>query len=430
LLIKINIKGLIMEKRVLISITDVPTACLLGIFFCFVIFQASLAVPAMTLKSRYFDTWFEGDMPRVHQNMLYRDSDHTETKVHPIFSLMAYSMTFAVKKSLNTDPITAVRLVDAGLAFVWIAGLFFLLRLAGCSPFDAVIFTILGAVSAASVFWLTVAERYSFASVSILSAFLAMATAEYRRVPGAVYALMNVLTFGITVTNGMAAILATIAQYKQSLKHAVLIIALSVGITGLLWGVQTKAFPTAKIMVGDKLDSWNFNWNNDRSGGPAAVLASGFYHALIMPSIKLYRKGGDPKETIMVTQGARPGSASGWGACAVILWTILLGIGIWALTTLNEQRNLRAVLGLWLLFQAALYTAYGAETFLYALNFIVALIPIAALGALTPWRKVVVTLALLLIPCVFINNSLQFQKAVDFYQHDWTKPPRTEMNML
>jgi len=66
------------------------------------------------------------------------------------------------------EPITAVRIVIAAVALVQLA--VHLLRLIGCRQFDAALFSILAATSAAAMFWFVIPETYSFGSLSILLA--------------------------------------------------------------------------------------------------------------------------------------------------------------------------------------------------------------------------------------------------------------------
>ena len=73
------------------------------------------------------------------------------------------------------------------------------------------------------------------------------------------------------------------------------------------------------------------------------------------------------------------------GIVGVILWSLLLGLGLWAL--LSTKRPRRSVWRLAsLLGQLGLHTLYGDETFLYSLHFLPLLITVAALSTLTHLR--------------------------------------------
>jgi hypothetical protein len=64
--------------------------------------------------------------------MTQRLSNHYRVKVHPLFSLIAFSPVYVLRKPLGIDAITAVRLVIAAVASLWLGTMFVLLRLIGC----------------------------------------------------------------------------------------------------------------------------------------------------------------------------------------------------------------------------------------------------------------------------------------------------------
>jgi len=67
------------------------------------------------------------------------------------------------------------------LQLLWFSSLFILLRLIGCRQFDAALFSILAATSAAAIFWFVIPETYSFGSLSILLALGLTALAQHQK---------------------------------------------------------------------------------------------------------------------------------------------------------------------------------------------------------------------------------------------------------
>jgi hypothetical protein len=127
----------------------------------------------------------------------------------------------------------------------------------------------------------------------------------------------------------------------------------------------------------------------------------------------------------MTTQASIPGSGSLWGTIAVVLWTALLGLGLWGLFSVKQHPKLRLVLGLTLLGQLLLHTLYGSETFLYALHLAPLLVMLAAFSLLTRARPLALVLAAMLVLTAGVNNSLQFQKATDLLEKQ--APPRYQV---
>jgi len=354
------------------------------------------------------DVWFESDIPRVFSNMLFRWGDHYRTKVHPLFSLIAYPPVYGLT-ILGIEPITAVNIVIAAVASLWLSLLFIVLRLIGCRRFDAALFSVLAASSAAAMFWLIVPETFSFGSVSLLLALGFIAVAQYRDLPSLWYVAVSALTLSFTVTNWMAGILTTIVNHpwKRSLQITINAFCLVV----VLWAVQKRIFPTAVFFLGDREEEQYIL--KPEAGGFLQVAKAFVSHTIVMPAVEVIEKF-DPSEKLLSIQFSVPGSGSVWGAVAVGLWTALLGLGLWGLFSARQHRPLRIVLGLMLLGQLALHTVYGDETFLYALHFAPLLIVLAAWSTLTPARPLALVLASMLVFCAGINNASQLGKAITF----------------
>ena len=351
--------------------------------------------------------WFEADFPRVFANMTDRLSNHYRTKVHPLFSLIAFPPVFVLAKVFGIDLISAVIIVISAVACLWVGALFSVLRLMGCHRFDAVLFTLLGAVSSAAFFWLAVPETYSFGSLSILLALNFAVLTQYRRFSPIWHVVVSAITLSITVTNWMVGMLVTVFNHswKQSLKITVNTFCL----VTLLWSVQKFIFPSAQFFLGDKEERKYVVFS-----GPLPAIKSFIAHTMVMPTLNIVDNMNRPDWPKLLTQLSTPGSGNLWGMIAVGLWTALLALGLWGFFSVNKNPKLRMVLGFTLLGQLLLHSVYGSETFLYALHFIPLLLILAAMSTLTRARFLALILAGALMLTAGLNNSLKFKQATDF----------------
>jgi hypothetical protein len=259
------------------------------------------------------------------------------------------------------------------------------------------------------MFWFVVPESYSFGSLSILAALIVVVLKKYGSSPVWLYVGSSALTLSITVTNWMVGIFATFANYHW--KRALQVTVNAFCIVVLLWGLQKFFFRSAVFFIGDREEArYVFT---PESGGIPHVAASFLFHTMVMPNIDTVHKRHRPWVPVMTTQLSLPGSGSMWGTIAVVLWAGLVALGMWALVTLKEHRELRIVVGAALLGQLGLHAMYGPETFLYALHFVPLLVVLTALSAHTRARPLALTLAVALVICAGINNTVQFGKATE-----------------
>lgn len=409
---------------------DILIAGLLGVLFACTTYYGQKQIIPSLFETNFFDVWFESDVPRVFAVMTDPGSKyHARNSVHPLFSLFSTSSVFLIKKALDVDLITAMRMVLATVAFLWLVVLFALLRSLGCRRLDSILFSFLAALSAASIFWFVIPETFSFGSLSILLALGVASIAQRFEILPIGYVVSNVMTFSFTITNGMAGILASLVN--NSPKRAAKLIFYSIAFLILLWGVQKVIYPQSGFPLEGPSESRHM-FRAD-SGGAARIIGSFFYHTIVMPQISEVQNDGKLDDSewpkMMMTQFANLGSGSLLEMSAVIIWSILLMIGGWALFFLKEQPKFRLVLGLLLLGQLGMHLIYGNETFLYSLHFLALLIPLVALGLLTKIRKYVMILVLLLIPCLAFNNFSQFVKAIDFLRNYGTERQQTTAHM-
>jgi hypothetical protein len=360
------------------------------------------------------NTWFGADIKRVFDNMSDRGGDHYRTKVHPLFSLISFPLVFLLKLA-GLETIAAVNTEILIVACLWISALYVLLRLVVICRFDCVLFSILGSIGAAAIFWFTVPETYSFGSLSIIIGLCLAAIIEYRQVAQSWYVGVSALTLSFTTTNWLVGIATTFVSHPW--KKALQITVNAFCVVVLLWSVQKVIFKTAVFFLGDREEKRYLFLAG--SGGPLQVLKSIVAHTMVMPAINILPNKSQPMGLpLLSTQASTPGSGSIWGLVAVVLWTALLGLGVWGFFSTNKHLKLRLVLGIVLLGQGLVHMVYGDETFLYALHFLPSLLLLAAFSLLTPARLVALGLAGALIVCAGINNGLQFKQATDIlYDH-------------
>lgn len=367
--------------------------------------------------AKTMDVWFHTDAPRVFVDMTESGAPHDRTSVHPLFVILVLPLVNIVKTVLFLTPMMSVRIVLAVVASLWIGLLFVTLRLIGCHLLDAILFSILGAVSAAAVFWLAVPDVYPFGGLTILLGLSFIALTEHRQLSPLWYVVTSALTLSITVTNWMVGILATIVSYPW--KKALQITLKAWGLVVVLVLVQKLIFPTTNIgflklheTVQGEQQYMNFNnFVNSLNN----VIQSFVFHTIVMPDVRIFD---DPSLKLLrlSAQVSLPGSGSLWGKVAVVFWIALLSLGLWGLFSIKKHLRLRIALGLTLLGQLALHLVYGTdETFLYSLHFAPLLLILAAMSTLTKARPLALMLVGMLVLTAGVNNILQFNQVINLF---------------
>lgn len=352
------------------------------------------------------DLWFESDTYRRFQSMLFRHTPWPVKSQHPLFALMTYPPT-KVLWSLGLPRLQAIQAVLALGSAVWIATLFWLLRLFGCRPVDAAVFSLLARVSAAATFWWPVPEVFGFGSITLLAPLILVLLDSPKRLSERWYMLISVPGLGLSLTNWMAGLLAAITMWpwRRALRIAVgsiaLLLVVSLG--------QRLFFPTVPPLFGsgDVTSNTQFIFN-PVAGGLYERLRSMAVHAMVMPSFG--RRLDGATSTITVNMSGL-GSGTALGPWAVAVWLILLALGVWASWQLRSK--LRALPMLWLLLlgQLGLHVVYGDEMFLYTLHILPLLVVVVALATLTKLRYAALGLAVALGGLAFVNNQAQLREA-------------------
>lgn len=394
---------------------DILIIVILAVAAGFASYQGARLINTVIFDKQTQDAWFDADIPRVFGDMAYVAEDHYRTKVHPLFVLITFPPVYVLKRAFGIEAITAVRLVMAALASLWISAVFILLRLIGCYRFDAMLFSVLAATSASAVFFFVLPETHSFGSLSILLALCFVAITQHRKLSSLWYVSVSALTLSFTTTNWMVGILATVVNHRW--KRALQITVNAFCLVVLLWAVQKYLFRSVEFFLGDREEKYYLL--RPEAGGPLQSIQSFVFHSMVMPAIKVFNHPERPNFPLrMITQHSLPGSGSPWGAVAVGLWGALLSLGLWALFSLKQHLKLRIVLGITILGQMTLHAVLYTETFLYSLHFGPLLVVLGALSTLkNRVRPIALTLAGLLVLTAGVNNALQFNKATELLQN-------------
>ncbi|MBI9047401.1 MAG: hypothetical protein JEZ06_23145 [Anaerolineaceae bacterium] len=395
-------------KRYIIDILLIFSLCII-----FAIISNSLrnSFNLIGFERETMDVWFEADLARVIENMSNRFTNHFRTNVHPLFSIIFYSFSLFFRRFFDSSPISAAQSVFFFMGVFWTVSLYIYFRILELKRFDSFLFTLLGLFSSASIFWISLPEPYLPGSISIIFALSIAALADKKEIPTGWFIMSNVVTMSITINNWMVGLITTV--FRHSLKKTVQIASYALSFVTLLWAIQKYLFPSAHFFL---------HWSNEMEfinqtgrGTIINIVNSFFFHTVVMPSIgviEAFERVGWP---IMTIQLSPPGSATYWGTIALIFWIFISGFGIWSLFKTNFHGKFKITLGIIILFQMGLHIFYGNETFLYALHFLPLLLTIPTFGFKTKYRKFLIPIIILLIITAGLNNFIQFNQAVNFY---------------
>jgi hypothetical protein len=375
------------------------------------------------------DVWFGSDIPTVFGNITSFNSDFGRNNKHPLFPLLVFPLVFGLSKLLHNEPLSAARLVAVGVSMLWIGSLYTLFRVMGCHRLDATLFSLLGGVSAASMFWLVIPESFSFGSLTILLGLIFVTLTQFRQFSSIWYIAVNILTVSITITNWMVGLLATVVNHRwwKTFQIAISSIVLATG----LWIVQRIVFTNSgfPFQPGTFIGEKKFI-SAPGGGGILAVMSSFFYQTLILPSIQILDSPIRPYWVKFDTNHLSPASGGFWGTIAVFAWTGLLGLGLWAFFSIKQHWKLRTVLGLTLAAQLLMHSIYGVEeTFIYSLHFAPLLLTLTAFSLFTRFRLLSLFFVTVLIISAGINNKTHFNRIADALWNYGTPHQQVEAQM-
>lgn len=392
---------------------DILIALILAIASGTTAFLSAQTVPTPLLTDFYAqDAWFGSDLPTVFGNITSFKSDLGRNNKHPLFPILIFPLIFGTSKLLHLDSVTATRLVLALTAAVWMAALYSLFRLMSCQRLDAILFSLVGGVSAAMMFWFVVPDSFPFASLTILLGLVFVVLTQLRTFSPVWYVAVGVMTVSITITNWMVGLLVTIVNYRW--KKAAQITVLTLLVTTGLWIAQRVLFTNTgfpfqpKTFIGEK----KFMTGAEHSSVLSA-LSSFVYQTIVMPAVQFTDSVSRPGWPTLEVNPLLPASGSLWGMVAAFAWTSLLVVGIWGFWTTKTNPKFRIVLGLTILGQLLIHSVYGTqETFLYSSHFAPLLLSVAAFSSLTRLRWLGLGLACVVVVSAGINNRSLFNQVV------------------
>ena len=351
------------------------------------------------------DVWFEADLPTVSDRILHRWSDQSRNARHPLFPLMASLPVNVARTVVGERP--ALPLFIVMVAACWVVGLYLLLRAVTPGRIDALVFTTLGCVSAAAMFWLPVPETYALGSVSVIAALALCAWDPLGRAGATAYVSAAAFSLAVTTTNWVSGLGAIVSRKPP--RTALQLAANSLTVVVVLWGLQHMLFSSAAFFIGEGAQT-RFVLPHGVAG-MAQSLRAVLFHSMVMPAIAIVP---EPKwGFIMSVQDSAIGSGGAIAIVATVLWTTLLGLGAWTLAT--RASSIRFPLLLALGGHLLVYAVYGEETFLYTLHIAPLLVCVAALATNTRMRTAALGTAAFLVILLAFHNSGQLSRALSFF---------------
>ncbi|WP_424831818.1 hypothetical protein [Ruegeria sp.] len=369
--------------------------------------------PALIDPAREAWVWFEADLIRVQDMMVDRYANNYRTNVHPLQPIVMFPSTKALMLLGLSERLAAIGSLSAA-AGLWAGVLFAGFRGLGLFRLDAIIFTVLGMVSSAAIFWMTVPEAYAFGALTVTIALAMGILIQRGTVPQIIQSLSTVVAFSITTTNWMAGILTVLSANHY--KRAVRILVDGFAIATALFAVQKVAFPSANFFVPRMKQEMEYVFN-ELAGGNLDKLRAFFAYSISVPDVPFLDNPTFP-EWMRLTVQFTPLTALTWiGVIGLVAWAIVFVFGlVTAVVKPGPNKVIAQALVYYLLFQVLLHLFYGDETFLYSLNFVPAMLLLAGFSVLGRARPVFLTVAVVAIPFLAYNNISEYLRVTSDLQ--------------
>ena len=171
----------------------------LVLFTGFTSFAAAQLVDPIVFK--VVDIWFDGDINKRFLGMSDSTYSHATASIHPLYPLFSCLPILEIITIFHLEAITGVRAFISVVAGLFIGTIFILFKLLGYQKIDAVIFSILAAITASARFWFVVPESFLFGGETILLVYCLVTVADYRQLSPYWYVAVNVLTVGINTSD-------------------------------------------------------------------------------------------------------------------------------------------------------------------------------------------------------------------------------------
>ncbi len=394
------------------------------------------------------DVWFDSDTRIVAMNMTIREFHHWTLYKHPLFSIVLWPMTSVVRLFVG-DPMTAVRVVQAGNAGLLVVLLFTLLGRIGLQLVDRALLGLLFIVSSTMLFWYTVPESFSFGGTTLLIALHAAISARPTTPLGYLgHGLASLATLSMTITNWAAGLVATATAYGL-LDHPFKLVRRWLSNVRTFWpDVRGPILLSAAVLIvamvlavlqdlifGEASLFFNvlYLWKENEFIGDYSVS-----HVALRPFVLLF------SPIVVGTidtwfDGARMTAdnfmPSRWpGMVAFVLWVLLLGPGLFsslqavlrpALANLPLRRIIIAS-AITLAGFILVHSVYGFIAFLYIAHTAPFVLVFAAISFLNRFRYLA---RLLIVPLILLSgyhNYTTFLEAVAFVHANVPQSPLPE----
>ncbi len=362
---------------------------------------------------RTSDIWFDADIPK--QKFLMTDSSfigHGITSEHPVEPLLLFTVGSILTKVLGLTTIHAIRIFTAGIAGIFIIGMYVLLRLNDTRVLDSFIFTGLASVSSSAIFWLPVPEAFTLGSISIILALCMLLFQNKVRNPLLLHVFLNFSTFSMTATNWVVGFLSTIFSMKWY--KALLAFVGSLILASLFWIIERIIFPYAQYFFtgSGKLSKFTYIPSFERMVDSIRVF---FFHSVVIPEAKIVTISTELSR--LSIQQSLFSYRSLFGYFALFFWILLLLSGV--IISLKSVRKYTIYKVVWgsLIFFVLLHVVFGDETFLYSMHFLPLLILLASSGSKTKLRPFILAIASCATVFFLITNMAEFTASAEFLRN-------------
>ena len=362
------------------------------------------------------DVWFDAAPGRCYSAMLSRNGASGRTSVHPIANVLMFGPPFVLKRALRLREPAAATATMSALAGAWLGVRYVLFRVLGCRRADSLLLTAFVATSSAAMFVFVVPEAHPFASITVALSLLFAAWSRGRKPAESWYAALCVVSASMTTTNWMYGALTT--WFATGWKRCLQITVNAFFVLTLLSVAQTFVFPGASLFFPVQ-DEQRFV-NAPNAARILRVTSIFLLGAVVMPELGATDIFSRSQRALSV-QRSWPGKGSLFGWAAVGEWLALLLLGFWAWKR-SPRDELTSMMPWALAAQLALHCVYGAETLLYALNWLPLLLAFAALAMRTKARPAALGLLTCLVVANASNNTAKLRQAADMLNHPGRYP--------
>lgn len=363
------------------------------------------------------NVWFDGDSPRVYQNLTSSSSNHYRTQIHPISSLLLHPFAVVTTEVMGLSVFVSVRILMALVSGLALTVFYWFARLTEASPAPATAFAALFATSAAFIHWSGVPELFLFSALTLC--VLLVVAAQGRSAGYPLWVVASALSLSVTITNWMFGVIATFFTWDRP--TFVKITTAALGLVAVLSVVQLLAYENAKLFFDPRGLMAETHWTQLKMEGRGEVKWTPFRNLWSQFVVTVVA----PRPEVLVMPSGYASVNNHYGSfrdtglltlTAAAAWTALFSISTGAALLMGKHRRLASGLVIALLGQAALHSIYGFPTFLYSFHFLPFLIGLVVLAYQTRMRALIMALTLIVCLAGGISNYQQFRHGADALQ--------------